>query len=305
METFETTAKDLTALEEPTRREALEFIVNDDFVKQLPKILSNIEEIKAEIVERTETDRNLILQSDEDFDRARKRCAELNKVNEAIDKKRKEVKKQYNEPYEKFEKALKDTMAVITAAKDNLWGQITSAEETVKKRKEEQYKAYWHDKGALAEHYRTWEQIFNKSWLNKGYTAEKVCKEIDDIIADIGSDVDSIDALNSEFAPALFDKYKSGATLKDVIAYNIALIDAKKREDVRKALERASTAKNEETRTESEITQNRGIEDETPAEDDPIRTVDFRVVCRKSQLVGLSNYMHMNGIKYGRVPTNE
>ena len=287
---------DVTATEiEAVNKSPLEFVVNGDFVKQLPAILSNIEEIKAEITERTETDRNLVLQTDEDFDRARKRCAELNKVNEAIDKKRKEVKKQYNEPYEKFEKALKDTMAVITSAKDNLWAQIQDAEQITKDRKEEEYHAYFNDVGEFITPYRTWEQIFRKEWLNKGYSREKVREEINQIVVDIHGDLDAIDALNSEFAPALYDRYKSGATLKDCIAYNIALNDAKKREETRKAIERMSAAKNEETRTEGKYGE---------TEEEQTITVDFRVTCTKTQLTELKNFLNWNNIKYGRVPTN-
>lgn len=276
---IETTATEIVP------REPLEFVVNGDFAKQLPQILSNIEEIKQQIIERTEADRNLVLTTEEDFDKARKRCAELNKVVAAIDEKRKEVKKAYVKPYERFEKALKDTTAVITEAKNNLWGQITAAEDTEKTRKEEQLKAHWEEQTTIEKSYRTWEQIFRKEWLNKSYTVDKACVEIDEIIADINTDIGLIESLNSPFAPALYDKYKAGALIKDVIAYNIMLIDQQKERDKQKALEKLRTPA-----------------PETPVEDDPIRTVDFRVTCRKSQLDELKGFLQMHGIKYGKVP---
>lgn len=276
---IETTATEIVP------REPLEFVVNGDFAKQLPQILSNIEEIKKEVIERTEADRNLVLTTDEDFDKARKRCAELNKVNAAIDEKRKEVKKAYVKPYEQFEKALKDTMAVITDAKNNLWGQITAAEDMEKTRKEEQLKAYWEEQATYEKSYRTWEQIFRKEWLNKSYTVDKACVEIDEIISDINTDIGLIENLDSPFTPVLYDRYMAGWSIKDVIAYNIMLMDEKKERDKQKALEKLRTPA-----------------PETPVEDDPIKTVDFRVVCKKSQLDGLKNYLEYNGIKYGRVP---
>ena len=199
---IETTATEIVP------REPLEFVVNGDFAKQLPQILSNIEEIKQQIIERTEADRNLVLTTEEDFDKARKRCAELNKVVAAIDEKRKEVKKAYVKPYEQFEKALKDTTAVITEAKNNLWGQITAAEDTEKTRKEEQLKAHWEEQTTIEKSYRTWDQIFRKEWLNKSYTVDKACVEIDEIIADINTDIGLIESLNSPFAPALYDKQR-------------------------------------------------------------------------------------------------
>lgn len=276
---IETTATEIVP------RQPLEFVVDGDFAKQLPKILSNIEEIKKEIIERTEADRNLVLTTEEDFEKAKKRCAELNKVVAAIDEKRKEVKKAYVKPYEQFEKALKDTTAVITEAKNNLWGQITAAEDTEKTRKEEQLKAYWEEQATYEKSYRTWDQIFRKEWLNKSYTVDKACVEIDEIISDINTDIGLIENLDSPFETVLFDKYKAGALIKDVIAYNIMLIDQQKERDKQKALEKLRTPA-----------------PETPVEDDPIMTVDFRVVCRKSQLTELKGFLQMHDIKYGRVP---
>ena len=179
---FETALQEFEA-EQANEKQALEFVVDESFIKRLPEIISNLEAIKGAIIERTEADRNLVLVTDEDFDKARKRCAELNKIVSQIDEERKRVKREYVKPYEEFDKKIKETTAVITEAKDNLWGQITAAENAAKERKEEEYKAYYAEKGAFAAEYRPWEQIFNKSWLNKGYTAEKVCKEIDDIIS--------------------------------------------------------------------------------------------------------------------------
>lgn len=277
--------------EQAEQKQTVEFVVDDGFVKKLPEILSNIEAIKTAITERTETDRHLVLQTSEDFDRARKRCAELNKINEQIDAERKRVKREYTKPYELFDKAIKETMAVITETKDNLWGQITAAENAIKERKEEEYKAYYADKGAEASQYRTWEQIFNKSWLNKGYTAEKVCKEIDEVIENIISDIDTIDNLNSEFAPALYEKYKSGATLKEVVAYNVALNGSKIAVEQRKAQEQTSTPQTEENAT-----------DESVVENTAVKTIDFRVHVTQPQLKALKDFLITNKIRYEKVP---
>ena len=90
--------------------QSVEFSVSTDFISNLPQILSNIEEVRQWAVSQTETDRSLKLVSDEDFDTAKKRCAEINKVVQRIDDKRKEVKKAYTEPYDIFEKKLKEVL---------------------------------------------------------------------------------------------------------------------------------------------------------------------------------------------------
>lgn len=290
---FETALQEFEA-EQVNEKQALEFVVDESFIKRLPEIISNLEAIKGAIIERTETDRNLVLVTDEDFDKARKRCADLNKINAQIDEERKRVKKEYIKPYELFESKVKEVTGIITAAKENLWGQITAAENAVKERKENEYKAYYAEKGAFAAEYRTWEQIFNKSWLNKGYSADKVCKEIDEIISEIASDIDTIDNLNSEFAPALYEKYKSGATLKEVVAYNVALNASKNAVEQRKA----NTAT-----TESQTEENAADESVEPETGYIVK--DFRVYCTKSQLDALKEFLILHKIKYGRVPKGE
>lgn len=276
----------------------LEFVVDESFVEHLPEILSNIETIKKAVAEQTETDRTLILQTDEDFERARKRCAELNKINTQIDDQRKRVKREYIKPYELFDKALKETTAIITEAKDNLWGQIKAAEDAVKEQKETEYKEYYCDAGEHITPYRSWEQIFKKEWLNKGYSKEKVRDEINDIIKEVMDDLEAIDNLKSEFHTSLIDKYRSGATLKEVIAYQIALQDAKMSEERRKGMEQATSAQNAETRTDANVAQENGIEDETI-------TADFRVTCTRKQLKELKNFLIWNNIQYGKVPKGE
>ena len=286
---IETALQEFNA-EQEREKQTVEFVVDEDFVKKLPQILSNLDEIKAVVEAGIETDRNLVLATDEDFYKARKRCADLNKINAQIDEERKRVKKEYIKPYELFESKVKEVTGIITEARENLWGQITAAENVIKERKENEYKAYYENHGFASE-YRTWEQIFNKSWLNKGYSAEKVCKEIDEIISEIISDVDTIDNLNSEFAPALYEKYKSGASLKEVVAYNVALNGSKNAVAQRKANTATTESQTEENATDESVEGNTAM-----------LTIDFRVVCTKNQLNALKDFLILNKIRYGKVP---
>lgn len=287
---FETALQEFEA-EQANEKQSLEFVVDESFIKSLPQIMSNLDAIETAVMERTETDRNLVLVTDEDFANAKKRCAELNKIVSSIEEERKRIKKEYLKPLEQFENKVKRVTGIITEAKDNQWNQVKAAEKAVEDRKEEEYKAYYAEKGAFVSEYRTWEQIFNKSWLNKSYTAEKVCKEIDEIISETTSDIDTIDNLSSEFAPALYEKYKSGATLKDVVAYNVALNASKITVEQRKASTPTTTSQTEENATDESVEGNTAM-----------LTIDFRVVCTKKQLDGLKNYLILNKIKYGRVP---
>ncbi len=287
---FETALAELETKEAEQKQQA-EFFVDYGFIKSLPEIASNVDEITAVLLERTQNDRNTVLVTPEDFDRARARCAELNKIYDRLDEERKHIKAEYMKPYNELEEKIKYALSVAKEARDNQWNQIKDAENAVKERKEAEYKAYYADKGAEAAQYRTWEQIFNKSWLNKGYTAEKVCKEIDEVICAVISDVDTIDNLNSEHAPALYEKYKSGATLKEVIAYNVALNASKIAVEQRKANTTTTASENTETAT-----------DENEGENTAVKTIDFRVHVTQPQLKALKDFLITNKIRYEKVP---
>lgn len=273
----------------------VEFMVQGDFVKNLPQILSNVQEIKVWAEEQTRLDRSLILQTDEDFDNGRKRCATINKVIQSIEAKRKDVKKAYNEPYEIFEKSLKEVTAVLTEAKDNLWGQITQAENEAKARKEAEYRTYFERAGLK---FRTWAQIFDKKWLNKGKDDKTVYAEIDEIVRKCNEEVSAIQSLNSEFITALLQYYADGHSLGDTITYNTRLGEQKRLIEQRKAQEQVNTPPAPETAKNDNYARVEPIEEE-------IVTIDFRVQCTSTQLQTLGQFMRQHGIKYGKVPKGE
>lgn len=287
---IETALAELETKEAEQKQQA-EFFVDYGFIKSLPEIASNVDEITAVLLERTQNDRNTVLVTPEDFDRARARCAELNKIYDRLDEERKHIKAEYMKPYNELEEKIKYALSVAKEARDNQWNQIKDAENAVKERKEAEYKAYYSDKGAEAAQYRTWEQILDKKWFNKGYTAEKVCKEIDEVICAVISDIDTIDNLNSEHAPALYEKYKSGATLKEVIAYNVALNASKIAVEQRKANTATTASENTETAT-----------DENEGENTAVKTIDFRVHVTQPQLKALKDFLITNKIRYEKVP---
>lgn len=299
--------KALETLEETNTPQTIEFKVQNDFVEKLPEILSNCEQVKQWAIAQTEADRNLILKTDEDFDNGRKRCAEINKVVASIESRRKEVKKEYNKPYELFEKKLKEVTAVLTGAKDNLWLQITAAEEKVKAEKENDFKRYFenHDDYAKIKDYRGWEQIFDKTWLNKGKKYDTIFKEIDGKIKTVCDELVSISDLNSEFEPALLLKYKNGASLTEILSANREL-KAQKEELERKKAEQQQAAVKQSIETPViEQSQAQPKQAEVTDADEELITIDFRVVCTKTKLKTLGDYMKTNGIKYGRVPKGE
>ena len=277
----------------------ISFVVKDDFVKNLPQILSNCEELKAWAIETTEKDKTLILSTDEDYKKAEDRCAEINRIIKAIDTKRKEVKKAYNEPYEVFERKLKEVTETLNAARDNLWGQVKSAEEKEKAEKEKYFRTFWANLNSdTLGGYRTWEQIFNPKWLNRTTKREAVANELRDIFLFTVSDVSAIGALNSEFKVSLIDYYRQGHSLSETIAYNARLCEQNKALSAKPPVEQANARPAEETPVKTEISA-------SAAEQEEVIEIDFRVYATRTQLQALKDFLINNGIKYGKVPKGE
>ena len=96
MENIETAIAELN--KEQYIPKSIEFTVQEDFAKNLPQIVSNLEQVEAWAIAQTEQDRNLVLLTEEDFETAKERSAQLNKQIKLIEDKRKEIKKAYNQP---------------------------------------------------------------------------------------------------------------------------------------------------------------------------------------------------------------
>lgn len=290
----------LQTLEQDNGPQAVDFIVQN-FEKQLPTILSNIEQIKQWAATQTAHDRQLVLQSDEDFEKGRNRCAEINKQIQLIEAKRKDVKKAYNKPYEIFEKSLKEVVNILQSARENLWRQVTEEEEKFKAKKQEVYRDYFLKQGC---EWLTWEDVFDKRWLNKGTAAATVYKEIESAIKKAEQEVSAIKELKCEFEIALLEKYKRSHSLGETLLYNsvLASLSGKYGEVAEKSSVRTDENKNG---VNSPTTAQNGNEEAEQSGDEELITVDFRVECSGNQLRELGNYMREKGIKYGKVPKGE
>lgn len=274
-----------------TPAEQISFAVNRDFTAQLPQIRSNIDAVKSWAIACTETDRKLVLVNDADFDAAKKRCADINKIIESIDRERKEIKKAYTAPYEVFERKVKEVNKVLTDAKNNLWEQVQDAEQLQRNERETRLRDYY--EAAAQKHrvlnYRGWLQVFNQKWLNKSTAENAVKKELDALVATIDNEVTAIKAMGGQNTVAMLEYYKRGAGLAETINYGNEL----------NAIAAAQPAPQTVPQATAQAQQPAGDAD------DEIVTVDFRVTCTRNQLAALKTFLVERNIKYGRVPSNK
>ena len=148
----------------------------DGFVKE---ITWNHEQIKQEVAERVKRYQNIVYTEDQIRD-AKTDRANLRKFVDALEAKRKEIKKRCLEPYEAFEKQIKEVISIVNEPIFLIDDQVKKYEEGKREEKREAIEAFWitlSEDGKVPEGISL-AQIFNDKWLNATVNIKTVCAEI-------------------------------------------------------------------------------------------------------------------------------
>lgn len=248
----------------------------------------NYDELNNWIVEQVEQYKGLTY-TDETIKNAKEDRAKLNKFRENIDNARKDVKKRYLEPYNKFEEKVKTLLALIEEPAKAIDVQVKAYEENKKVEKRAEIEAFYNAViGDLAS-LLTLDKIFNSKWLNATTSIKSVQTEIEQIIAKVKFDLATIKDLKSEWELTLIDTYLN--TL-DVAA---ALREKTRLEERKKAIMEEGSI--EQTMPTPVF--------EEPKQEEPttvkVYTRKFWVKGTADQLRALGQYMKENGIEYGGI----
>ena len=246
--------------------------------------------------------------TDDNIAMAKQDRANLNKLADAIDTKRKEMKAVYLEPYAEFERQAKELTTLVKAQADEIAAQIKAYDEFRRAEKQALITTMYFDKiGDLAA-LVPYDRLHNPKWLNVTTSMTAIEDELTTRIDSIRSGLTTIDKVGIE--SEIVGQIKS-LFLKtfDLAA---ALSEVEHIEAERAELERINAAKSApapvsaEKPTTQEYTpaepENGGVtrySDGNTAE--PIHTVTFRIRVTKSKLALLGDFMRTNGIVPERV----
>nr|DAY68051.1 MAG TPA: Protein of unknown function (DUF1351) [Caudoviricetes sp.] len=193
---------------------------------QFPKVIEfNFAELKQEITEKAALYKNMVY-TDETIKEAKADKATLNKFITALEDKRKEVKKQCLQPYEEFEKQIKELVAIVDEPVQLINEQVKAYEDKKKADKLEKIKGFWES----VEHpdWLTCNKIFDQKWLNATTSMKKVEDAIKERLKQICSDMDTLNSL-PEFAFEAVEEYKQSLDVNRAIAEGQRLADIQKR----------------------------------------------------------------------------
>lgn len=276
---------------------------DDGFVKSIEW---NHEDIKAEISEKVEHYKNLVY-ADDQIKEAKADRAKLRKFVEALEAKRKEVKKQCLAPYEDFEKKIKEIIAIIDEPIDLIDEQVKGYENSLREKKKKDIEALF--AGIGFQRCVTLEKIFDDKWLNAPVSLKKIESEMIDIMHRVSTDLFTLEKL-PEFS------YEACEIYKETLDMNIALAKASEMAEMaRKKAEHEAMikAKEEEERVKAENNPpENDAKDEAPIQaaaneavdsvnDEPRQWIAFKAYLTVKEARELKEFFKSRGIKFGPV----
>lgn len=277
----------------------------DQFIQE---ISFNADEIKAELAVRLRKYEGLVY-SEENIKEAKADRATLNKFKDAIENKRKEMKKLCLAPYETFETQIKEITAMIDQPILAIDTQVKNFESLKKEEKLDGIKIFFNDRVGDLKKIVTFEKVYNPKWLNATYKGSDIEKEIMDLFIKIESDLQVINELQSEFELQIKDTYLKSFDLTAALQEKKRLEEqaAKIAEHKRLQAEKQREAEHEreqalpfEARQQEPHLQTVSRSEPVKAEL-PVLQFDFRIWATREQLAVLKQFLLENDIKYGKV----
>lgn len=180
--------------------------------------------------------------------------ATLNKFKKVIEDRRKEVKKKCMEPYEQFEKEVKEITALIDKPIGMIDSQIKEYEEKQKAEKKSQIQAAYDESIGDFGNDLPFERVFDTRYLNATFSLSKAMSEVIEKIEKFKTDIATIDSLDSKHKLNVRDVYVRTLDLSQAMAEDRRLreleerleADRKAKEEAERKRQEAEAAKREE-----------------------------------------------------------
>lgn len=277
-------------------------IFNPTQAQPLPEISWNYAELKQQLEAGLANYKGMIYGNDQ-VGEAKKDRARLNKLADAIDGKRKEMKALYLQPYESFEAQAKELVGMVKATVREIDDQVKAYEAEKKRQKQEaieaQYQAMIGDLAELVPYSR----LHNPKWLNASTGMGAICQELGGKIDRIAAGLAAIDGL--QLPPELAGPVKSTFLRDFDLAAALAEKDRLQRQQEELARYEAAKAAQANQMPPAApaipmATQSAPRPEESPTAEE-IFTVDFRIRATRAQLQGLKQAMINLGIKPERI----
>ena len=287
--------------------ETLEFVMQTDLATALPAVLEfNFEDLKKALAERMELYRGLVVTED-GIKAAKQDRADLNKLREAVEAKRKEVKKACMAPYTEFEGRVKELVQLVDAPIAAIDGQLKEYEEKRRAEKRAEIAAIYEETVGELKGILPFERLWRDEWYNTAWSMKKIREAIVAAEGKTASDLEVLSTVESEFAEAVRLKYLEALDLNAALAERARLQEraAKLREyeeQRRRAAEAEAASVPEAERAEA-AAKYAGQAEAAPATgaEETVYLLRFECQLTRSQAAELSAFLKARNISYRRI----
>ena len=207
---------------------SMEFVMGNS-LETLPKTIDfNFEELKVQLAESLALYTGLVVTED-GIKGAKEDRARLNKLREALESKRKEVKRECMAPYTDFEAKVKELVGLIDQPIAAIDVQLKEYEEKRRAEKRAAILAIYEETVGELRALLPFERLWQDTWYNTTVTLKKVREAIVAAEEKAASDLEVLATVESEFAEAVKIKYLEHLDLNEALIERSRLQERSKR----------------------------------------------------------------------------
>lgn len=239
------------------------------------EISTNLETLKNDLSEVAKRYEGVVVTEDT-VKVAKDDLATLRKLKDDVETKRKEIKKLWNEPYNAFEKEVKDALAIIEKPIDEINKQVKGFEAAEKEAKENRcWEIYMEQVGEYSS-YVPYGKVFDAKWLNKSTNEQSIIADINTAVTQVKIDIDAIKALNSEIEEDCLKAYRdAGNSMAAAIKRNSDYLNAKAAAEVRAREEAERKIREEQERKAEQEAEKEEVKAEEVKPEEVIEDIPF------------------------------
>lgn len=283
--------------------EALELKMTTDLATAIPaEIGFNFEELEAELQRRLENYNHLVVTEDA-IKEAKEDLANLRKLREALETRRKDVKKQCEVPYKAFEAKEKRLIALIDAPISAINGQVKKFEEQEREQKRGEIVSVYDE--LVPEEIREiipLNRILDPKWLNKGTTMKSIRADIEIISKRTKVDITYLEAaVDPVYITAVRAEYMKHWDIDKALAHRDRLVATEQAFRQREAQRAASQPPVEEKPPVAAQEPVRQHPVPQPPKEEKLHDLTLAFQITQSQATDLKRFLTDNHIQYRKI----
>lgn len=228
--------------------EQLELRMTTDLATAIPaEIGFNFDELKTELAARLEHYNHLVVTEDT-IQAGKEDRANLRKLRDVIETRRKDVKRQCEQPYKAFEARVRELTALIDAPIAAIDGQVKAFEEQQRQQKLAEIEAIYVELVPdTIKEIIPLRRIMDPTWLNKGTSMKKITEAIELIVKRTNVDMALIDGVDPKYLTTVRAKYIATLDVDAALKERDRLVEAElafqQREEARAAARQQEAAR--------------------------------------------------------------